>query len=88
MPLRAISNLKSQVPELLNSSDFTLKVLTLYSFLRVMIKARLESITSNHILQAFWPELKTESIFMCTAKRRNTLLFLFVGLSAAKFKCQ
>lgn len=88
VPQRAISNLKSPIPELLNSSDFTLKVLTLYNFLRTMIKARLESITFNHILQKCWPQLKTESIVMCTAKRSSTLLVLFMSLNIAKFKSQ
>lgn len=88
VPQRVISNFKNPVPEQLNTSDFTLKVLILYNFLRTMIKARLESITSNHILQKSWPQLTAESILLWAAKRSSTLLVLFRSLNIAKFKSQ
>lgn len=81
VPQRVVSNFKSPIPKQLNTSDFTLKVLTLYNFLRTMIKARLQSITFNHILQKHWPQLRAESILVWAAKSSSTLLVLFRSLN-------
>lgn len=80
-PRESFPTFKSPVPEQLNTSDFTLQVLTLYNFLRTMIKARLQSITFNHILQKHWPQLTTESILVWAAKRSSTRLVLFRSLN-------